>query len=57
MIDAHIKLDLIRKLFVQWKGNKADFIQKLPQTASYREYYRISYNDNTVMQNSITDRN
>ena len=49
MIDAHIKLDLIRKLFVQWKGNKADFIQKLPQTASYREYYRISYNDNTVI--------
>ena len=49
MIDAHIKLDLIRNLFKQWNGNKADFIQKLPQTASYREYYRISYNGNTVI--------
>jgi aminoglycoside/choline kinase family phosphotransferase len=49
MIDAHIKLDLIRKLFKQWNGNKADFIQKLPQTASYREYYRISFNGKTVI--------
>lgn len=49
MIPSHIKLDLIRNLFKQWHGKKADFIQKLPQTASYREYYRISYNGKTVI--------
>ncbi|HCY77226.1 MAG TPA: phosphotransferase enzyme family protein [Ignavibacteriales bacterium] len=45
----HIKLDLIRNIFLQWHGKKADFIQKLPQTASYREYYRISFDKNTVI--------
>ena len=49
MLDSHLKLDLIRNIFVKWNGNKADFIQKLPQTASYREYYRISYNNSTVI--------
>jgi len=49
MLDAHLKLDLIRNLFIRWNGNKAEFIQKLPQTASYREYYRISFNGNTVI--------
>jgi aminoglycoside/choline kinase family phosphotransferase len=49
MMDAHIKLDLIKKLFIDWNGKKADFIQKLPQTASYREYYRISFNGKTVI--------
>ena len=49
MLPSHIKLDLIRKVFKDWHGRKADFIQKLPQTASYREYYRISYNGNTVI--------
>jgi aminoglycoside/choline kinase family phosphotransferase len=49
MIANHLKLDLIRKIFIDWHGNKADFIQKLPQTASYREYYRISYNHNSVI--------
>ncbi len=49
MLDSHLKLDLIRNIFLQWNGNKADFIQKLPQTASYREYYRISFNDKTVI--------
>ena len=49
MIANHLKLDLIRNIFIQWNGSKADFIQKLPQTASYREYYRISYNGNTVI--------
>lgn len=49
MVEAHIKLDIIRKLFLQWNGSKADFIQKLPQTASYREYYRIFYKDKTVI--------
>ena len=49
MIANHLKLDLIRNIFLQWHGSKADFIQKLPQTASYREYYRISFNDQTVI--------
>ena len=49
MIANHLKLDLIRNLFLQWNGQKADFIQKLPQTASYREYYRISFNGDTVI--------
>jgi aminoglycoside/choline kinase family phosphotransferase len=49
MIANHLKLDLIRNLFLQWNGKKADFIQKLPQTASYREYYRISFNGDTVI--------
>ncbi len=49
MVANHLKLDLIRNLFLQWNGTKADFIQKLPQTASYREYYRISFNGNTVI--------
>ncbi len=49
MIANHLKLDLIRNIFIQWNGEKADFIQKLPQTASYREYYRISYSGNTVI--------
>ena len=49
MIANHLKLDLIRNIFIQWNGKKADFIQKLPQTASYREYYRISFNGNTVI--------
>ena len=49
MLDSHLKLDLIRNIFIKWSGNKADFIQKLPQTASYREYYRISYKDSTVI--------
>jgi len=49
MLDSHLKLDLIRNIFLQWNGNKADFIQKLPQTASYREYYRISFNNKTVI--------
>jgi aminoglycoside/choline kinase family phosphotransferase len=49
MIANHLKLDLIRNSFKIWHGKKADFIQKLPQTASYREYYRISFNDNTII--------
>jgi len=49
MIQNHLKLDLIRKVFKDWHGDKADFIQKLPQTASYREYYRISYKSNTYI--------
>jgi len=49
MIANHLKLDLIRNIFLQWYGSKADFIQKLPQTASYREYYRISFKDQTVI--------
>lgn len=49
MIPNHVKLDLIRNLFKQWHGKKADFIQKLPQTASYREYYRIFYGNKTVV--------
>lgn len=49
MIANHLKLDLIRNIFLKWNGSKADFIQKLPQTASYREYYRISYKGNTVI--------
>lgn len=49
MIASHLKLDLIRNIFMQWHGSKADFIQKLPQTASYREYYRISFQDQTVI--------
>lgn len=49
MIANHLKLDLIRNIFIEWNGKKADFIQKLPQTASYREYYRISFNGNTVI--------
>jgi len=49
MIANHLKLDLIRNIFRQWNGSKADFIQKLPQTASYREYYRISFKGNTVI--------
>ena len=49
MIANHLKLDLIRNIFLQWHGSKADFIQKLPQTASYREYYRISFKDQTVI--------
>ena len=49
MVANHLKLDLIRNLFLQWNGTKADFIQKLPQTASYRAYYRISFNGNTVI--------
>lgn len=49
MIQSHVKLDLIKNLFKQWHGKKADFVQKLPQTASYREYYRISYGNKTVI--------
>lgn len=49
MIPNYLKLDLIRKEFKDWYGNKADFIQKLPQTASYREYYRISYKNSTFI--------
>jgi aminoglycoside/choline kinase family phosphotransferase len=49
MIASHLKLDLIRKIFKDWYGDKADFIQKLPQTASYREYYRISFDDRTII--------
>jgi len=49
MIANHLKLDLIRNIFLQWHESKADFIQKLPQTASYREYYRIYFNDQTVI--------
>ena len=49
MIPNHIKLDLIRNIFNQWHGKKADFIQKLPQTASYREYYRIFYGNKSVI--------
>jgi len=49
MIQNYLKLDLIRKVFKDWHGDKADFIQKLPQTASYREYYRISYKTNTYI--------
>ena len=49
MIANHLKLDLIRETFKTWYGEKADFIQKLPQTASYREYYRISYKGDTVI--------
>ena len=49
MIANHLKLDLIRKAFKDWNGSKADFIQKLPQTASYREYYRISFGEKTVI--------
>lgn len=49
MIANHLKLDLIRNVFKDWHGDKADFIQKLPQTASYREYYRISFNNKTVI--------
>ena len=49
MIANHLKLDLIRNIFLMWNGSKADFIQKLPQTASYREYYRISYSGKTVI--------
>ena len=49
MIANHLKLDLIRNIFIEWNGTKADFIQKLPQTASYREYYRISFNGNSVI--------
>ncbi|HEX7356407.1 MAG TPA: RNase adapter RapZ [Ignavibacteriaceae bacterium] len=49
MIDSHLKLDLIKNIFLKWYGKKADFIQKLPQTASYREYYRISYDQKTVI--------
>ena len=49
MIANHLKLDLIRNTFKEWNGNKADFIQKLPQTASYREYYRVSFDEKTVI--------
>jgi len=49
MIANHLKLDLIRETFKNWYGKKADFIHKLPQTASYREYYRVSYNGDTVI--------
>ena len=49
MIPSHVKLDLIKNTFINWYGSKADFVQKLPQTASYREYYRISYNNKTVI--------
>ncbi|MFZ2322993.1 MAG: RNase adapter RapZ [Ignavibacteriaceae bacterium] len=49
MIANHLKLDLMRNVFKDWHGDKADFIQKLPQTASYREYYRISFNNKTVI--------
>ncbi len=49
MMANHLKLDLIRKTFKDWNGSKADFIQKLPQTASYREYYRISFDQKTVI--------
>jgi len=49
MIENHLKLDLIKNTFKNWHGKKADFIQKLPQTASYREYYRISYDGNSIM--------
>lgn len=49
MIANHLKLDLIRETFKKWYGKKADFILKLPQTASYREYYRVSYNNHTVI--------
>jgi len=49
MIPNHLKLDLIRNIFKEWNGDRADFIQKLPQTASYREYYRISFKENTVI--------
>ncbi len=49
MIANHLKLDLIKNIFIKWHGSKADFIQKLPQTASYREYYRISFKEQTVI--------
>lgn len=49
MIQSHIKLDIIKNVFKKWNGIKADFIQKLPQTASYREYYRISFNNKTII--------
>ncbi len=49
MISNYLKLDIIRKVFKDWHGKKADFIQKLPQTASYREYYRISFDNQTII--------
>lgn len=49
MIQNHLKLDLIKKEFRKWHGKKADFITKLPQTASYREYYRINYGNKTII--------
>jgi aminoglycoside/choline kinase family phosphotransferase len=49
MIQSHIKLDIIKNTFKKWNRDKADFIQKLPQTASYREYYRISFKNKTVI--------
>lgn len=49
MIQNHLKLDLIKKVFRKWHGSRADFITKLPQTASYREYYRINYGKKTVV--------
>jgi len=49
MIQSHIKLDILKNVFKKWNGAKADFIQKLPQTASYREYYRISFNNKTII--------
>ncbi len=56
MIANHLKLDLIRETFKTWYGIKADFIHKLPQTASYREYYRVSYNGESVIAVINEDR-
>lgn len=55
MIPNHLKLDLIRNVFKEWYGDKADFIQKLPQTASYREYYRITFESNKTIIGVINE--
>lgn len=39
----------VQNFFLKWFGSKPEAIQKLPQTASYRQYYRIKSADTSYI--------
>jgi len=47
---------LIEKLFNEWNHKKPDSIDKLPESGSYRQYYRITEGDRRFIGAYNTDR-
>jgi aminoglycoside/choline kinase family phosphotransferase len=42
-------MELLNGLFSSWSGKKAESIEPLPESGSYRQYYRISLSGNTTI--------
>jgi len=42
-------LDLLASLYKQWNGDDFDSIIPLPESGSYRKYFRILHKGNTVL--------